>query len=169
MEVLKAGGRFHGKDDGGDVNGGEAWFTKVDAILNDIRTYKTGGVLSDGRTAAADTPVDMLLVGDDVFDRFDDPAENTYDNGSGPVNQYENLLSVSGIPNTVNASIEGNTVGDARYIVEQIIALGDGRPAITRIIFNLSANDLYLAGSTQSIQLGSSGYGPNCTRISGLR
>ncbi|MDR1894396.1 MAG: SGNH/GDSL hydrolase family protein [Spirochaetales bacterium] len=157
--VLVAGGSDHS-----DFNptgateaerGWEGWFAQYDKIMSDIAKYKTGGTLSDGMVVAPNTPIDTLLLGDDVFDRFDDgtPAGSTNSvSYSGNVWDYM-VNNTTG--NTVNASIAGNTVGDMQHIADQILSLGANSPTIKRVIVNAGANDLARAGSTQSVEVGS--------------
>ncbi|MDR1893109.1 MAG: SGNH/GDSL hydrolase family protein [Spirochaetales bacterium] len=158
LDVLKAGGSDHSNYNEGETDpakkGWEGWFAQYDKIMSDIAKYKTGGTLSDGTVVAVNTPIDTLLLGDDVFDRFDngDPpgSENAITITSD--NMWQILLTVSN--NTVNASIAGNTVGDMQYMADQILSLGVNSLTIKRAIVNAGANDLANAGSTQSLEVG---------------
>jgi predicted nucleic acid-binding Zn-ribbon protein len=156
IEVLVAGGSDHSDyEENGATLGWEGWFAQYDKIMSDIATYKTGGALFDGTPVVANTPIDTLLLGDDVFDRFDDgtPAGSTNSvSSSGNVWDYM-VNNTTG--NTVNASIAGNTVGDMQHMADHILSLGVNSPIIKHVIVNAGANDLANAGSTDTIEVGS--------------
>jgi hypothetical protein len=137
ISVMQTGGQYHE----------QGWFDRHDLHITALKAEKTAG-----RT------VDALLIGDDEFDRFDAHDASTYYNNE---DQYDKLLGVPvSIPTTFNLGIEGDTVGDVAWRVNEILGLrtGDNLPDIRYVVLNVGGNDLKAADSTQTDSIGSTEY-----------
>jgi lysophospholipase L1-like esterase len=135
LNVIAAGGQYH-----------EApWFDQHDAAINKLKAAQ-----------AANKTVDVVLFGDQVLDGFDEPIKTTYEGA----NQYDDFAkSLSSTDQiVVNFAIDGNTAGDVKWQVEQVLELRTGTdsklPNIRYAIVNAGGNDLKNAGSTQDIEIG---------------
>jgi lysophospholipase L1-like esterase len=130
---MRAGGTFH------EAN----WFDKHDSTVTALKTAK-----AEGKT------IDAILIGDQVFDRFDD--EGVAVNGS---TDYWNTLLNAGsnpIPNTINLGFSGDTIADMQWRFDEILKLKDTEqlPTIKRVIVNAGGEDLARAGSTSTNEIG---------------
>jgi lysophospholipase L1-like esterase len=152
IAVLEAGGQLHD----------QAWFDGHDGHLAALKAAKAAG-----RT------VNALLLGDDVFDLFD---EHTADQIYNDTDQYDDFLDQSfdyaggsAGAAVVNASIQRDTMGDIAWRVGQILALtADERPDIQYVILNAGANDLAKAGSTQEKAAGAATSSVIATKVRNL-
>jgi chromosome segregation ATPase len=138
LSVLQAGGRSHDTPEAW-----AAWFAKHDDTITALKTAK-----AENRT------IDAILIGDHIFDEFDDPEKATYDFGTGPVDQYDDFLAYSGFTraNTINLGFSGDTIADMQWRFDEIVTLKDTNqlPVIKRVIVNAGGEDLARAGSTST-------------------
>jgi predicted nucleic acid-binding Zn-ribbon protein len=151
LDVMQAGGTYHNA----------AWFTQHDTAIDALKTAKS-----------ASKTVDVVLFGDQVFDDFDDAANNIY---SG-TNQYDDFVASLSTkapnpvaPIVVNFAIAGNTAADVMWQVNQVLALSAAeRPNMRYAVVNAGGNDLKNAGSTQSVELGSISTGVVAQKVRGI-